>query len=1377
MSFFIRLSVFCAVLMLLTPGTSSRAQRLSSGLLERSDPNGVTIQFSLPDYKAARITAEGVEYTRFDFGPDFSVSGDSGAPQLSFRSFLLLAPAGAVITHQVTVHEYEELSGIRILPAGVYKYDENEMPVSVSYPEGSGYRNDSFLPEQNITTNPSLFRDWHTVRVRVCPMSFHPVQNKVRLWKRATIRISFSRVSPNITYDQASPKDRSLYSDMFLNFETGKNWKISASSLRFAKRADNPLASGTWYKIRITGEGFYKLDKQFFSDLGIKLNSINPKTIKIYNNGGNNLPLLPDSLNFTDPGNPRGIKGLSLVENAIRVAGESDNRFDNNDYVLFYARGTKNWFFDSVANKYVYRSNYYSEENIYWLTFNDGTEGKRIQTVASPAGSGSVQNNFLHRYHYEKDEENVYQSGLMWVHKPLSNGQSEVYPATGLIPDGGLLNQADPDYPVLYTVRVKGSSLKGTHRFTVSVDGQYATSGATFTSLKSQVLSINADPGNLSSGRITLSYAGLSPGSVGSLDWFEMQYSRKLQLFQGELKIFSPIAPGLYRYPVALKESSLSSTAVFDITDFSEVREILRLESSSDTLVFQDEVTGKQPRMYHILNSQAFRKISISQVSLDRNSDLQNLLNSADHLIITNGLFKTESDRLALHRQQFNGFKSVVVDIQDVFDEFGCGIPDPVAIRDFIRYAYYYWQAPQQHDRLMYVLLMGDGDYDYRNIVVKNDHNWIPTYQIQSDYVSGDYPIDTRQVDDAYVYINDLSMRTDNNDGNTPFPYLYLPTPDLAIGRIPCNTIEEARSAVDKTIRFETGNPLDPWKLTWTFVADDERGAGIECESLSFHTGNSDNIISDTTIIPPYIRKEKIYLIDYPYEQIGPVRFKRAARDRFIEMINQGSAVINYVGHGNPKQLAHERIYVDETDFPLIRNRDRYFYFTNFSCSFAKFDAIDRQGGGEKFVVSPQKGAFALFAATRVVHGGHHTDLMNSVFRRMRQSGTIGLGIVLGKIDILSFAWQFDNEKYNLLGDPAVTIRYAGRNVALSSFSPSTVKALSRTTVSGYVDNGTGQADPSFNGNILISLYDRNTLRKYGSECSAGDTLRYSMEGQPVYLGSTKVTNGQFSAEFVIPKDISYSNENAKLTFFANDGTVFAGGSNRSIRIDTAAQPVLDNDGPVINIEFEGQRFASGDPVPENPVLIVYLSDTSGINITGSTGHQIQLDVDNRMAYNLTPFYVSEKDTFSRGNARLTLNGLSRGKHAATLTAFDNANNVSRQAFSFTVIKTGTDIDALDKISLKNVMNFPNPFSRVTHFTFISNHPASDIEIRIFTVSGRLIRKMESTAVFGYNSIPWDGRDEDGNRLANGIYLYKVNAVSQSDRSRTHFIGKMMIAK
>ncbi len=1346
----------------------------------RSDAGGCVLEYRGQELKLTETYQSGRLYYRWETDNGFQTRSLPGEPDMPVASGQIALPYGAGVTASVQVLESEELSGYRLLPAPSFEYDNEGMVIATAYTESATYSENRWFPE-NVTdvSPPSLLRDINTAGITFTPVQYHPLMNKIRIIRRAIITLSFSNALRTARYQTETSVSDEFPSGLFLNESSARQWRVRSAMEKTFLSVGNRLSAGKWYKIRITEDGLYKLDKKFFEDLGEKVSSIDPMTIKIYNNGGGNLPLLPDSLNLSDPNNLRGIRPLDLRENAIWVQGESDRKFDGGDYVLFYGRGTKSWQYDSSSNKYQFRTNYYTEENIYWLTFNDGVTGKRMVSQPS-AGSAYVrQNTFLHRYHYEKDEENFYQSGLVWVMKSMGAGQTFTYPASSEIPDGGLLNDRDAASEVTYTIKFKGSSVEGTgNYFRVTVDNSSTYTTSVFSGMRSQLLSFSLPPSVLSGGRINVSYYNNKAGSTAALDWFEIQYNRKLNLYKDKLTVFSPAQAGVYAYPVALKGISGDGTRVFDITRHDEVREILPLSVAGDTLWFADEVAAKQPKRYWIAHSRSYRTVNKSQVTLDVNSDLANTSNRADYLIITHPNFRQQALRLASHRQSKNGFRTMVVDVQDIFDEFGAGLPDPVAIRDFLRYAYYRWQTPDKHDHLFYVLLMGDGDYDYRNVLIQSDHNWIPTYQIQSDVPGSGFAIETRESDDMYTYINDVNIYNDNSDGNFTYPQLYLPAADLSIGRIPCNTDNEAKAAVDKILYHENMSGIEAWRHKITLVADDECAPGSGSE-LDLHIGPTEQMANDTSMIGPSWLQEKIYLTEYPCEMLGSTCFKRQARDRFLEAINEGSMIVNFVGHGNPKQLSHERLYMDETDFPLIQNQGKYFYFTNFSCSFAKFDQTDRQGGGEKLVVTPGRGAFALFAATRAVYAGVNTDLMKQIFISLKQKGTLGKSVFYGKRAMpISRFHQVNNEKYVLLGDPALTINYPTPELTIASVQPVTIKALAQTAIHGRINLPGGSINSGFNGEAEITLLDRVINKTYTSKpgCGTGSTA-YNLWGSTLFRGKTQVQNGEFIINFIPPKDLSYSYLKGKILAVATDGSSWVGGAYNDIIIDSLSADRLDTVGPAVTIGFEGQPFYNGDPVRQNPVLNIFFRDSSGINVTASAGHGIQLVIDHATVINLSSQYTTATGDFTQGTVSRTLSGLETGKHTASLTVFDNLNNVTRTDFSFTVVPTVTASGKLEPVKLRDVMNYPNPFRRYTNFTFICNHSAGDVEIRIYTISGKQINKIDASASFGYNSIFWDGRDADGNRLANGLYLYKITLRSSENNTRSEYIGKLIISK
>ena len=118
----------------------------------------------------------------------------------------------------------------------------------------------------------------------------------------------------------------------------------------------------------------------------------------------------------------------------------------------------------------------------------------------------------------------------------------------------------------------------------------------------------------------------------------------------------------------------------------------------------------------------------------------------------------------------------------------------------------------------------------------------------------------------------------------------------------------------------------------------------------------------------------------------------------------------------------------------------------------------------------------------------------------------------------------------------------------------------------------------------------------------------------------------------------------------------------------------------------------------------------------------------------------------------------------------DNSNNSTKAYFDFVLVESG-------KLQISDVMNYPNPFRSATSFTFVSSADA-EVKISIYTVAGRLIRVIDGVPVNpGFNRIAWDGLDEDGDRLANGIYFYKIKVTSLLDGNEksVEYLGKMAV--
>ncbi len=207
---------------------------------------------------------------------------------------------------------------------------------------------------------------------------------------------------------------------------------------------------------------------------------------------------------------------------------------------------------------------------------------------------------------------------------------------------------------------------------------------------------------------------------------------------------------------------------------------------------------------------------------------------------------------------------------------------------------------------------------------------------------------------------------------------------------------------------------------------------------------------------------------------------------------------------------------------------------------------------------------------------------------------------------------------------------------------------------------------------------------------------------------------------------------------------------------------------------LDDQNFRPGDVVGPDATLYIDLTDSSGINTsTAGIGHKLEAALDgSQRTIDLTDYYRGNLDTYQSGQVRYEFSNLAEGRHTLAVKAWDIYNNSSNASTYF-------EVHSSSQLSIQNVVNFPNPFARSTTFTFqrASTDPI-DVEIKIYTVAGRLIQVLETPSIVDrFVQIPWDGRDRDGSELANGVYLYRVIAKSFDKTSTSEALGKLAIVR
>ena len=216
---------------------------------------------------------------------------------------------------------------------------------------------------------------------------------------------------------------------------------------------------------------------------------------------------------------------------------------------------------------------------------------------------------------------------------------------------------------------------------------------------------------------------------------------------------------------------------------------------------------------------------------------------------------------------------------------------------------------------------------------------------------------------------------------------------------------------------------------------------------------------------------------------------------------------------------------------------------------------------------------------------------------------------------------------------------------------------------------------------------------------------------------------------------------------------------------------MVDDQGPRIEFSFADQPdFINGDYVSPSPTVIIRLYDENGINLTQEIGHRIELTIDDRIKKDVTSFFVYDKDSYQSGELQYTLPSLPEGLHRLRISAWDNLNNFSEKEITFRTTPN-------TRLVVDQVVNYPNPFQDETDFTFqfFSPNGSADVRIKIYTVTGRLIREIEDVAHTGFNRIHWDGRDAEGDLVANGVYLYKI--IVNDGENQVEKIQKLAIVR
>jgi len=1173
------------------------------------------------------------------------------------------------------------------------------------------------FPEQAVERLPvGRLRSQKIGGLAVFPVTYYPGDNQAEVLDSITIRVRFTGESVAAAEPVSEGVFERVLSHILLNHQSSRILRKRPEPYGIlARRAtEDPFSQANiWYKLRTAKEGIYRLTYAIAESLGVNPDGISdPGQIRIFYGGGK---MLPASNTDTLPG---------FREVALLTQGFDDGRWDPGDYLEFYGQDLHRWELQPGTGKFVNVNHAFEDYNVYWFTpraelaasprriteYNASLSDPMAAQIFDVEAWAHHEKNFVLRVRadgYVGDYYDWYWQNGQHIPVSMYNAADDVpgWPAE--------LHVSTYSFGNPVSLSVNGISLDPIYQ---SSDGD------------STVFLIDAYAGGAD---IQIVFRDDNADRT-YLDSYDLQYRKQLKLRGGRLKFAAPDTTAAAVFSVTGVGGA--GPVVWNITDpFAPV--VLTGVAQEGTVArFEvDLVAGTREVFWVAEEGEVNRPLSAEPRGP---AALRTPDHRADLLAVGPRQFVEAAEDYLHWRENFSALVGEKVAIEDIYDNFSYGLLDPLAIRWFLRYAFENWQAPAPQ----YVLLIGDGHYDLADNLNTGAASYVPPY------VAAD---ETMPSDENFIYFGEHKVLSSAPSGGNDDSY-----PDMIIGRWPVKSTEQVRTIADKISRYHLPATLGSWRNRIALVADDEFTGSCE-----YAYGNEVHIMGaeylSAGFIPIGFEQRKIYLSEFPFG--SNCRSKPEARLAILDLINEGTALIDYIGHGNPDLWAHEHVLERAADIPKMQNKDRLMVMFTASCSNGYFDDPIDEGLAEEIVRWPDGGAVAAISATRLVFANANLELNSLVFELLFEDKELSLGEALYVAKVLR---QFDptaclnppceqpnDRRYVLFGDPAMRFGAPRYEIVIDDVEPDTLPALGVVTVAGRVTNNTGETLTDFYGPAEFLVSD--AFRERRRQITPRLRVDYDLPGGTIYHGTISVTAGEFSFGFIVPKDITYGGNTAKIIGYAVSGAVDAGGGIGRLSLGGTAPAFSDTTGPTIELYVGDRLLTDGMILSAGSVVTAVIEDTSGVNLTGEPGHAITVifDDDPGTKTDITASFAYDPGGFRCGSVPVTMPAdHPDGPMVITVKAWDNANNSSQVTVDITV-------SAQTEFRVLEFLNYPNPFHENTTFYFRTNGVPERAAIEVYTVGGRLIKTIDG-AIDGRTA--WDGTDDLGQKVANGVYLTRL---------------------
>lgn len=1110
---------------------------------------------------------------------------------------------------------------------------------------------------------------------------------------------------------------------LFIAFWVLVSLPMMAGIHSYAERS--VLADGHWVKIRVSESGVCRMS---FSEL--RSAGLEPSQVRVFGYGG-----AQKEQDFSKP----NIDDLPQVPVYV---GE--------DYILFYVQGPISWTYN--GSRFAHTRNTYSDFG-YYLLSDDA--GDMLLFPEAEAVSGSPTDVTYYSYYQVQDIDSVNLidrtgvsgGGRTFYGEQFAAGQTRTFTFSTPYANGdnsSVYIDMAANAATTSTVKAKLNNTSSKSIYISSIPDHYTFGVAGTISMNGASEEQNQ--------RVTIQFVNSNASALAWLNYIEITTPSELVMTGSYMGIRSLVNRNTTNPVRFLLRNTTASTQIWDVTDLAAIQRM-------PTTMVDDQLAwvGTQADGVHeyiAVNTDGTKFVQAEVVGEVKNQNLHALSN-IDYIIICPEGYEDVSEDLAKAHEAKQAITYAIVTDQQVYNEFSSGTPDATAYR---------WLMKMLYDRAKngigqqprWLLLMGHGTFDNRKLLRNSGTSLLLTYQSKNSVNE----IKAYATDDYFAYLDD-NEGTIDTQGRM----------DIGVGRLPVESLDEARTTVDKLIQYIRNEQTGKWKNQLVYLADDgENGT---------HTETAEKSAELVRIKNPDFIVHKIFLDAYPQEVNASGESYPLAKNRVLNLLKNGVLFFNYSGHGGYNAITNESI-LNLKDIAGMTNKNQAFWLFA-TCNFAQCDA-GKRSAAETAVLNPKGGAIGILAATRTVYASQNTNLNRSVCDTLfghsdvfHYDMTLGEAISIGKNLLGS-----DENKlaYVLLGDPCMRLNYPTDYHVETLTEMDTLNALSVQHVEGRIIDEDLNIVSDFNGKVDITIYDKmQSIPTRDNDNVGGDprVIAYNDYPNTIFSGATDVKDGLFNYTFMVPKDIRYNFDNGRIVYYAvtEDSLETAeavGHFEQFIIGGTGSTVAIDTIGPEMEIYLNSPAFRNGDKTYATPRFFANLYDENGINTAGAgIGHDLMLIIDDdpKMIYSLNEYFTAANNSYQAGQVSYLMEELANGPHSLTFRAWDLLNNSTTKSLNF-IVEAGLDP------SIYNVTTYPNPVQQSGVVHLIVNYDQPDelieTEIYLYNTAGQMVysHKQDNPDAVSIN-LPSLG-------LNTGVYIYSVKIKSASSKYSTTS-GKIIVTK